>query len=60
LQHIILPTEETMPMEGPPGGSQEMVWGKCPQCGGTGTVKDPKGSTAKCSRCSGRGQIKTR
>ena len=49
-----------MGMEGPPGGSQEMVWGKCPHCSGTGNIKDPKGNTAKCSRCFGKGQIKTR
>lgn len=28
------------PLEGPPGGSREMVWARCPQCSGKGTVKD--------------------
>jgi len=31
----------------------------CPQCGGSGTVKD-NGSNKKCSRCGGRGTIVTR
>lgn len=49
-----------MGMEGPPGGSQEMVWGRCPQCAGTGKQKDTSGASKTCTRCAGKGQIKTR
>ncbi len=48
------------PLEGPPGGSREMVWARCPQCSGKGTVKDSAGNSKTCSSCNGKGQIKTR
>ena len=49
-----------MGMEGPPGGSQEMVWGRCPQCGGSGKQKEASGAVKTCVRCSGKGQMHTR
>jgi DnaJ-class molecular chaperone len=47
-------------MEGPPGRTQEMVWGKCPHCNGSGNVRDSSGKAVQCGRCHGKGQIQTR
>lgn len=54
-------TEVDMPgREGPPGGSKEMAWAKCPECSGKGRIKDSKGEDKTCPRCAGKGQIQTR
>lgn len=49
-----------MGLEGPPGGSREMVWVPCPECSGTGQKKDSAGNSKPCGKCWGKGQIKTR
>jgi hypothetical protein len=40
--------------EGRPG-KQELE--HCPQCRGTGTVKDDNGRDGTCTRCKGRGKL---